>query len=192
MPCFGVSDVNTDARCQQNTHRPGKLWLIHMQMWGGAGAKKRGEMSLSESSTGERREGDCMRWGVQERWQTALFTARDAALLREAAENMSIHGDRWQMDEGMTATSHITVQRSQRDEEGFVVGRMERSVTAPCSCVIALAIAVLTLVEFTQAARVAEGADRPRLPAAPALHPTLCRPDPTPRSLRRNAAPRTT
>lgn len=96
------------------------------------------------------------------------------------------------MDEGMTATSHITVQRSQRDEEGFVVGWMERSVTAPCSCVIALAIAVLTLVEFTQAARVAEGADRPRLPAAPALHPTLCRPDPTPRSLRRNAAPRTT
>lgn len=35
---------------------------------------------------------------------------------------------------------------------------------------------------------MAEGADRPRLPAAPALHPTLCRPDPTPRSLRRNAA----
>lgn len=62
-------------------------------------------------------------------------------------------------------------------------------MTAPCSCVIALAIAVLTPVEFTQAARVAEGADRPRLPAAPALHPTLCRPDPTPRSLRRNAAP---
>lgn len=61
-------------------------------------------------------------------------------------------------------------------------------MTAPCSCVIALAIAVLTLVEFTQAARVAEGADHPRLPAAPALHPTLCRPDPTPRSLRRNAA----
>lgn len=48
---------------------------------------------------------------------------------------------------------------------------------------------VLTPVEFTQAARVAEGADRPRLPAAPALHPTFCRPDPTSRSLRRNAAP---
>lgn len=54
---------------------------------------------------------------------------------------------------------------------------------------IALARAVLTLVEFTQAARVAEGADRPRLPAAPALHPTLCRPELTPRSLRRSAAP---
>lgn len=54
---------------------------------------------------------------------------------------------------------------------------------------VALARAVLTLVEFTQAARVAEGADRPRLPAAPALHPTLCRPDLTPRSLRRSAAP---
>lgn len=70
----------------------------------------------------------------------------------------------------------------------FLVEQTERSVTAPCSCAIALAIAVLTPVEFTEAARVAEGADRPRLPAAPALHPTLCRPDPTPRSLRCNAA----
>lgn len=55
---------------------------------------------------------------------------------------------------------------------------MVRSVTVPRFCVIAVAKAVLTLVEFTQAARVAKGADRRRLPAAPALHPTLCRPVP--------------
>lgn len=76
----------------------------------------------------------------------------------------------------------------------FVVGQMKRSVAAtlnPAAVIlIALARAVLTLVEFTQAARIAEGADRPRLPAAPALHPTLCRPDLTPRSLRRSAAPK--
>lgn len=75
----------------------------------------------------------------------------------------------------------------------FVVGQTKRSVAAPPNpatvLFIALARVVLTLVEFTQAARVAEGADHPRLPAAPALHPTLCRPDLTPRSLRRSAAP---
>lgn len=45
-----------------------------------------------------------------------------------------------------------------------------------CSCAIAVAIAVLTLIDFTQAARVAERADHPWLPTASALHPTLCRP----------------
>lgn len=43
--------------CTMSTqHRPGRLRLIHMQMWGGAGAKKREEMSLSESSMRERRK----------------------------------------------------------------------------------------------------------------------------------------
>lgn len=41
--------------------------------------------------------------------------------------------------------------------------------------------AVLTLLDFTQAPRVAEGADRPRLPAAPALHHTPPPPPPPPR-----------
>lgn len=38
-------------------------------------------------------------------------------------------------------------------------------------------VTVLTLVEFTQAARGAERVGHPRLPASPALHLTLCGPD---------------
>lgn len=75
-------------------------------MWGGAGAKKREDMRVSESSTGKERgnrEGDCMQWGVQERGHIALFTAWGAALLREDA-------DMW--------ASTATDDRCQREEDG--------------------------------------------------------------------------
>lgn len=71
------------------TRRPGRLRLIHMQMQGGAGAKKREEMSPSESSTGERSErGKETACSEECRGEDRLlfFTARGAALLREAAE----------------------------------------------------------------------------------------------------------
>ena len=163
------------------TRRPGWLQLIHMQMWSGAGAQER------ERGT---REGDCMQWRAQE--------SRDAgtALFKEAAEMWAstatddrCHRERERRMEEWQLPLRRRIRRRWHDEGAFVMGQMDRSVTAPCYCAVAFAIAVLTLVEFTQAARVAEGAHRPWVPAAPALHPTLCGPDPTPRSLRHNAAP---
>lgn len=104
--------------------------------------------------------------------------------------NVSIHGDRWQMPKRgrYQNDSHL----SDIDEGGIIGwGRFchwtDGEECASIVILLALAVVVLTLVEFTQAARVAEGADRPCLPAAPALHPTFCRPVITPRS-RRNAA----
>lgn len=64
-----------------------------------------------------------------------------------------------------------------------------RGVTASCYCVVAFAITALTLVEFTHAIRIAESAAGRRLQAAPAFHPTLCRPDPAPSSVGHNAGP---
>lgn len=47
---------------------------------------------------------------------------------------------------------------------------------------------LLTLVELVQAAGAAERTERPRLQAAPALHPALCRPALIPGSMKRSAA----
>lgn len=128
-----------------------------------------------------------------ERTGCSFYSLR-CCIVKGDCRNGRIHGDRWQMlergrrMEEWQLPLRRTIRRRWQNEEAIVVRQMERSVTAPCSCAVAVVVTVLTLVEFTQAARVAEGADSPRLPAAPALHPTLCRPDPTPRSLRRNAA----
>lgn len=55
---------------------------------------------------------------------------------------------------------------------------MDGSVTA----------SVLTLGELVQAACAAQRSERPRLQAAPALHPALCRPGLIPASMKRSAA----
>lgn len=47
---------------------------------------------------------------------------------------------------------------------------------------------VLTLVELVLAAWAAEGAERPRFQASPALHPAFCRPGVIPGSMKRSAA----
>lgn len=59
-----------------------------------------------------------------------------------------------------------------------IAGWMDGSVTA----------SLLTLVELVQAAWAAERTERPRLQAAPALHPALCRPGLIPGSMKRSAA----
>lgn len=60
----------------------------------------------------------------------------------------------------------------------FAAGWMDGSVTA----------SLLTLVELVQAAWAAERTESPRLQAAPALHPALCRPGLIPGSMKRSAA----
>jgi len=91
-------NMQTQMHSANTTRKPGRLRLIHMQMWGGASARKREEMSLSESSTGERREREKgTAWGGH----TAPLTAWGAAL-REAA---------------VTWASMATDDRCQRERE---------------------------------------------------------------------------
>lgn len=163
--------------------RPGRPRLIHMQMWGGAGAKKkRGNESEREQlrKKKERETGTAC-----SEWQDRLLFLQHRALHWKGRLLKCEHpcrqrrGERQKRSMGwlQQALRH-TMRKMEENNEGLSLHL----------CFSFSRIAVLTLVEFTQAAWVAEGADRPRLPAAAALHPTLCRPDPTPRSLRRNAA----
>lgn len=95
-------NMRTWMHVANTTRRPGRLRLIHMQMWGGAGAKKREEMSPSESSTGERsergKETACSEGCRGE--DRLLFLQREALHCWGKLQKwVSIHGDRWQMPE---------------------------------------------------------------------------------------------
>lgn len=165
-------------------------------------------IGLSHSSSSirrcrlERKEGSEQKWAwVRETWgktrnymqcrakkrrQAALFTEWATALLEDAAEMSASMVDR-ELDGGVTDC----YKRKKEIPGRNLFSDTWRWLWQLQSCTISYkprAVTILTPVEFTQTARVAEGADRPGLPAAPALHPTLCRPDPTPRSLRCDAA----
>lgn len=106
----------------------GRLQFIHMQMWGGAGAKERRgnecEWELHRRKKGRRERKtacseECRR--EQRRWR---------CIVNGGCRNVSIHGDRWQMPQegemegggGMTATS----QRHDDEEEMAGWGRFCR------------------------------------------------------------------
>lgn len=132
-----------------------------------------------------------MQWGVQSRGYSTLFLQHEAL---HCCGRLQECKHPWRQ---MTDAIERKISEWQPPLRywwgGEIVGWgrfchwTDGEVCASIVILLALAVAVLTLVEFTQAARVAEGADRPRLPAAPALHPTFCSPVITPRT-RRNAA----